>query len=920
MEPTPPAAADQPPARPFARPVDVLLADGRVAAIRPVQPDDLAALVRLHDEVSDEANRLRFFTVNRAVGHTYAERLCSGADPAVLGLVAELDGEQVAVASAEPESAQVKEVAFLVADHAHGLGLGTLLLEHLAAAARGRGVRRFSAEVLADNAVMLRVFHDAGFDVSSTTEHGVSTLELDTAATDRAVAAADRREFAAEARSLAPLLAPRSVAVVGVRRDGGGIGAAVLTAIREGGFDGELVVIHPLASSVGGVTAHRDLATVGHPVDLAVIAVPADRVVAAVRDAAAAGTRGLVILSSGLGELGGEGPEREREIVRIARRHSMRVVGPNCLGLLANLPGVHLNATFTRTLPPQGGVAVASQSGGVGIALLDTAVQTGLGMSWFVSLGNKADVSGNDLLAAWLDDDRVSAVGLYLESFGNATKFARVARRFAERKPLLAIVGGRSSSGRRAGASHTAAAAAPSVGVEALFAQSGVIACRSLTDLADTARLLTTQPMPAGPRLGIVGNAGGLGVLAADDATDRSLVVPELSPALSARLQARVSGTSGVSNPIDLGAAAGPEGFAGAVADLLQSDEVDAVLAVLAATAVTDSTGALKALAAHRAAVPDKPLLLVALGGVTVPPEITPALAATFTTVEDALSSLAHAAAYAGWRATPAEPPVPAPPETREAAVAVAEAALEALAPQAPAARSAWLTADLARDLLGCYGIEGPLGTVVQGARAAADAAERIGFPVVAKVADPDIVHKTDRGLVRVGLRRASDVRAAARQFADEVDDRSVAVLVQPQVEGGVEVALGIVRDPGFGPLVMVAAGGVNTDVWNDRVFLVPPLSDGDADRAIRSLRTWPLLAGFRGADPVDVVALRDVLVRLARLAVDVPHVAEVDLNPVLVTREGVAVVDVKMRLQAVDAERETVLDPGIPRRLREAR
>jgi len=894
---------------------DVLLADGRIARIRPVSPDDRDALERLHEEASDESVRFRFFNLNRAMGLQYADHLTTPGSPAtgVIALVVEYDGRIVAVASAEPSRTTESEISFLVSDDAHGVGLGTLLLEHLAAAARDRGIRRFTAEVLSDNTPMNRVFRDAGFDVRSTTADGVTTLELDTAATDRAVAAADRREFAAEARSLSPLLAPRSVAVVGARRNGTGIGHAVLEGVRRNGFTGELVLVHPRADQLAdlGCRVVPDFAAIGHPVDLAIVAVPAAEVVDVARQAAEAGVRALVVVSSGLGEIDEAGRRQQHELVALARRHSMRVVGPNCLGLIANVPGVTLNATFSRGLPAMGGLAMASQSGGVGIALLDAARESGLGLSYFVSLGNKADVSGNDLLAAWYDDDRVSAAALYLESFGNPRKFARIARRFSERKPVLAVVGGRSEGGRRAGLSHTAAAAAPAVGVEALFRHAGVIACRSMRELADTAHLLARQPLPGGPRVAIIGNAGGLGVLAADRAGEVGLVVPELSTGLQATLGGRVSATTAVSNPVDLGAGVSADQFGGAVSDVLTSTEVDALLVVIAGTGVSDTTSISQAITEARRGTPDLPVLLVAVGEVDVPAGTEAALA-RFRSVEDAIEALGNTTAYAVWRAAPAGSRRSPAPD----ACARARAIATELSAHEDSPVHGWLPVDGVRDLLACYDVDGPVGALVADPADATGAASRIGFPVVVKVADPDVIHKSDRGLVRVGLTSPDAVGQAVESFAAELGREHFPVLVQPEVGAGVEVAVGVVSDPGFGPLVMVAAGGVATEVWQDRVFLVPPITDVDAARAVRSLRIWPLLAGYRGAPRVDVEALEQLILRVGQLADEVPELAEADLNPVIMTPRGAAVVDVRMRVRPADR----VPDAGIPRQLRAPR
>ncbi|HEY0951016.1 GNAT family N-acetyltransferase, partial [Nocardioides sp.] len=629
-------------------PADVLLRDGTIAVIRPLEPADLPGLLELHESVSDDSLRLRFFSPSRYAAREYVEHLRDAPD--TRALVLERDGRICALATAEPVEPGAAEVAFLVADDLHGMGVGSLLLEHLAAACRACGVRRFLAEVLWENRPMLDVFLAAGFAVVRRNEGASVSVEMDTVASAEALAAADHRECEAEARSLQPLLYPRAVAVVGARSDGSGVGAAILRSVVAGGYTGQLHVVHPRAREVEGVAAVRRLRDVAGPVDLVVIAVPAARVLAALEDAGDAGVPAAVIVSSGFGELGEEGARLQRQILALARRRSIRVVGPNCLGVMSLHPDIRLNASFSGSVPPAGGLAVASQSGGVGIVLADTARELGLGVASFISLGNKVDVSSNDLLAAWRDDPRVTAAALYLESFGNAPKFARFARRFAEHKPLLAVVGGRSSGGRRAGASHTAAAASPSVAVDALFAQAGVIGCDGADDMAEAALLLAEQPLPAGQRLAVLTNAGGTGVLAADAADSFGLTVPELSARLRARIARYVTGTVGTGNPVDTGAAV-PAKDLGAIAELLlESDEVDAVLVLLVATGANDAVAGMQAVAAARTRHRHKPLVLVPMGGLQVPAEGLPGVT-TYRSHTAAVRALARAARYAEWRA-----------------------------------------------------------------------------------------------------------------------------------------------------------------------------------------------------------------------------------------------------------------------------
>jgi acyl-CoA synthetase (NDP forming)/GNAT superfamily N-acetyltransferase len=886
-------------ARPL-EPADVLLADGRLGVIRPLQRDDGPAIFALHEQTSPDNLRLRFFNVSPRAARGYAEHVLE--DPSVLALVAETHGRVVGLATAEPTEPGSADVSLLVADDVHGRGLGTLLLEHLAALARDRGIWRFEAEVLVENHAMLRVLADAGSKVTGRPDRGVITVHLGTSSTPELQDAADRREFLAESRSLAPLLAPRSVAVAGVRSDGTGVGAAVLRSILANGFSGDLFVVHPSRRSIDGIVAHRTFADLPLRVDLAVLAVPAETAEAALADAAAAGVPAAVVISSGFGELGEAGAELQGRLARVARGQGIRLVGPNCLGVLANDPAIRLNATFHAQRPPRaGGLAVASQSGGVGIVLLDRARQLGLGVRSFVSLGNAADVSSNDLLAAWYDEPEVTAAALYLESFGNARKFARFARRFSQRKPLLAVVGGRSSSGQRGGASHTAAAASSQVAVQALFAQAGVIACTDADDLAETALLLTEQPLPRGSRVGVVSNAGGIGILIADAAEEVGLHVPPFSPALQARVGEHVLGTSGTTNPVDAGAAVTPEQMGEVLRAVLGSGEVDAVVAAVVATGVTDGVAVVRRMGEVRAQFADVPVQLVTLGGLDVGdlPGLT-----THASAAAAVRALSHAVGYVRWLAVPVAPVPTSNPAHVRAVRAEAQAVLSR-----KASTDTWLDVTETRDLLDRYGLH-VLGEVATGVDAAVSTAERIGFPAAVKLANAGPEHKTEKGLVRIGLTSAESVHRAVADF-ERLIGAKPEVLVQPMVTG-VELALGVVRDPAMGALVMVAAGGVATYVWGDRVFLLPPFSAADARHAIRGLRLFPLLNGFRGGDPVDVDALEQLIVDLGRLVTDVPEVAELDLNPVFVSPGGCAVVDVRLRLTTVE---DATLPPSQLRR-----
>lgn len=872
----------------------MLLADGTIAVIRSLRADDRDAVLELHESVSVDTLRLRFFSPSREAGRHYVAHLFAPENTRSAALVAVVRGRVAGLATAEVLSRDSAEVAFLVADQDRGRGLGSLLLEHLAALGRQHGVSRFAAEVLGDNYGMLRVFRAAGFAATRRTVEGEVEVELRTDASREAVEAADRREWHAAARSLRPLLHPTSVAVVGVRRSAGGFGHGVLQAIRSSSYAGALHVVHPEAESIDGVPAVRSLTELDHPVDLVVVAVPADGVADVLRDAAANGAGAAVVISSGFSGTGGG--ERRHELLELARSSSLRLVGPNSQGVLDNADG--LNATLLHDVPELGGLAVASQSGGMGFALLDLARDVGLGVHAFVSLGDKIDVSSNDLLAAWMDDDAVAAGALYLESFGNALKFARTARRFAEQKPLLAVVGGRSRA--RQDATSTVG-----VGVDALLDQSGVIACRTGAELTETALLLVEQPLPAGLRVCIVSNTGGVGALTTDRADGQGMVVSPTSAGLGDAVRAVAPRAVDVSNPVDLGADVAPAELTAVLRAVLDSGEADAVLVVLVANRLTDRDALFAAVAAARPAGAGVPLLLVTpgaafdaargLGGVTV-----------YRTTDAAIGALGRAMRYAAWRRVP-----PDQPEVELGTRGVHARTWTRSRLAARGGEPEWLAPSAQAELLAPYGIH-LVGSLATGPESASQAAAEIGYPVAVKVADPTVLHKSDRGLVRIDVRTGEDVADAVRRFAEELGRPAVDVLVQPLLLGH-QASVGLVRDPQLGPLVRVAGGTAGpAGSWADDVLLLPPVEAADAARAVRALRLWPQLVGDHGLVDVDLAPLESLVVSVGRLAVDVPHVADLTLEPVVVNAHGLFCVDVKVRI-AEPPE----LDTGIPRRLR---
>ncbi|GAB1646304.1 GNAT family N-acetyltransferase [Krasilnikovia sp. MM14-A1259] len=879
--------------------VDALTADGGIVHLRSVDPDDAPELAALYRCSAAEGLRMRFFaTPSDSTLDDEINRLCRPPTNEHQAIAAELAGHIVGVASYEPYDGRRAEFAIFIDDAQRGRGIGTLLLEHLADTARRCGITHLVGEVLPGNTAMLHVARDLTAGSRATLHDGLFDVAVPTGDDDAQQAIADRERHA-ERASLRPLLRPAAVAVIGAGRQAGGTGHETLCALREYGFTGRLYAVNPHTDTIGGVPAYPSLTALPGPVDLAVIAVPAPSVVPVLADAAAAGARAAVILSAGFGESDGLGRARQAELVRLARDHGIRLVGPNCLGVLNTDRDVRLNASFAPMVPPSGGLAVASQSGAVGIAVIEHAARTGCGLSAFVSLGNKADVSGNDLLAYWFDDPATTAVALYLESFGNPRKFGRLVRALSRRKPVLAVKSGRSIAGKRAGASHTAAAAVPDVTVDALFAQTGVVRAVTLGDLLDAARLLTDQPLPAGDRLAVVGNAGGLNILAADAAEAGHLRVPALSAGLRQLLTAVAPGAAGHDNPLDLGAGAAPRVFADAVSALSASGEADALLLVLVATRANDVTATLAALAPIVDAHPELTIAAVVIGSPDTPPTLGRRRVPVFDLPERAVRALRHAARYAAWRREPLGgwPALPdLDPDTARACVA-----------EGLAAGGGWQPHERTARILTAYGIPLAPAEIAPDADAAVAAARRLGYPVALKCADPELVHKSDTGGVRLGLADADQVRAAFAGVT-AAGRPGHGALVQPMLSDGVELSCGIVHDPLFGSLVMAGLGGVHTDLLNDRVFRLVPLTDLDAGRMWRELRGAPLLTGFRGSVPVDTAAVEDLLLRVSRLAEDLPEVSELDLNPVLAGPAGVVAVDAKLRLQLTTGEPDPIL------------
>jgi acyl-CoA synthetase (NDP forming) len=709
--------------------------------------------------------------------------------------------------------------------------------------------------------------------------------------------------------SLRPFFRPSSVAVIGASRDPASLGGRLLGAVLQGGFRGRVYPVNPRAAEVAGRRAYPSARELPEAVDLALVAVPRDAVLAVVDDCAARGVRALVVITAGFAESGGEGRDLQQLLAERARRHGMRLVGPNCLGLLTTDPAVRLDATFIPLALPAGRVAMSSDSGALGLALLATAARLGQGISSFVSVGNRADVSSNDLLEYWEGDKLTGVVLLYLESFGNPRRFARIARRVGRRKPVVAVKAGRTTAGRRAAGSHTAALAASDVAVEALFRQTGVIRAETLEEMIDLALALDSQPLPRGRRVAVVTNAGGPAILCADACEAGRLCLPELSATTRGRLASFLPASASIANPIDLIASATPEQFGRAVEIVLRSGEVDALIVICVAAGVCDGDGVVRAVgegaaAARKATGVEYPVLacwMPELGPRTLPlggGQVVPC----YPFPEAAGKVLSKVVAYAEWRSRPPGTVPDFPDIDTSAARDLCRAAL--------ARRGAgWLTTEETRAVLSAMGLPVAPGGVARSADEAAARARALGFPVAVKLASHEIVHKTEIGGVRLDLADEPAVRRAFAEIRDrlEAEGRLAAmegVLVQPMVAGGTEVMVGVAQDPLFGPLIAVGLGGIHVEVLGDVCFRVTPLTDRDAAEMVRSVRGYRLFEGYRGHPPADVKAIEDVLLRVSRLVEAVPEVRELDLNPVfaLPPGRGCRIVDARVRVEPASA------------------
>jgi acyl-CoA synthetase (NDP forming)/GNAT superfamily N-acetyltransferase len=870
-----------------------LLTDGTTIEIRPARPGDFDAVRAMHTKMSPDNLYLRFFSFSAVAAEREARRICREPAPDHAALLAVLDGEVVGCSSYEcaDDGSRSAEVAMAVADEMHSRGAGTLLLEHLISLARSRGVHAFTAETLVENALMLQVFADAGLPVHRTLADGVYDFRFPLPADEADAAlgtyrdAVAERERSADVASLRHILTPASVAVIGASRRPASIGWAILQNITTGNFPGAVYAVNPSVAELNGVRCVPSAAALPKEIDLAVVAAPAAAVPGIAGQCGQRGVRALAVITAGL-----SGAARA-ELLGICRRHGMRLVGPACFGV-ANT-SIALDATFAARHPEPGKAGLALQSGGVGVVLLEHLSRLGIGISSFVSLGDKDDVSGNDMLLWWESDTATKLAVLYLESFGNPRKFALTARRLGRTKPVLTVNVGRSAAGRRLAAARAAAAVAPPLTRQALLEQAGVIAAANLGELLDTAALLASQPVPQGHRVAVVSNTRGGGVLAADACGDAGLRVARLAQGTRRALRDMLPPDAEVAGPVNTTAVIAPGLFRRCL-ELAGADPgVDAVLALTATTATSDLVPEVQA---ARPPVPIAATVMDQVEAVRLlpgPGEDDPAVPA-YAYPESAARALGHAVRYGMWRALPPGrvPDLDGLRQNR------ARELVTGLLTDAP--KGGWLPLDATAELLGCYGIPLADRVAVTTQDAAVAATARFAAPVALKADVPGLVRPRDASAVLLNLQGADEVRRGFRSLRETFGDRLAAVIVQPMITGGVEVMISVLQEQMFGPLVLFGLGGAAAYVLADRAARLAPLTDSDADELIRSIRAAPLLLGRPGTPAADLTALRDLLLRISQLADDLPQIAELDL-PVIARPDGARAVDGQIRIQAAE-------------------
>ncbi|HSJ19911.1 MAG TPA: GNAT family N-acetyltransferase [Nocardioidaceae bacterium] len=880
-------AAETGPAYPRHWEADVLLRDGHTAHLRPISGDDEALLVEFYAEVSAESKYLRFFAPMPTLSDRDVKRFTHVDYHDRVAFVLTVAQKIIAVGRfdriTEPDgTGDEAEVAFLVQDAHQGRGIAQLLLEHLAQAGRERGVKKFVAEVLPENYRMIQIFRDAGYQVAGGFEDGVMRFEFSIDSTDTSISVMLSREHRAEAASIQRFFEARSVAIIGASRRQDTIGQTLVHNLVLGDYRGRVYVVNPAAEAVSGMPAYKSVADIPDQVDVAIVAVPAEAVNDVVLDCAAKGVHGLIVISSGFAETGEEGRQRQRRLVGLARSYGLRLIGPNCLGIINTSAEVSLNASLSTVMPPRGRVGFFSQSGALGVAILEKVARRGLGLSTFVSAGNRADVSGNDLLQYWEEDAATEVVLLYLESIGNPRKFSRIARRVSRAKPVIAVRSGRTTQGVPMG--HAVRSiVAPQAAVDAMFRQAGVIQVDNLDEMFDVAQLVAHQPLPRGRRVAIVGNSDALGLLAADAAAAVGLSVRK---------------------SVALGPDATAEDFEEALDAAIDDPDVDSVVAVFIPPLNTTGVEVANVLAAV-GEQSDKPLVSTFLATEGIPellrvPDVAGSTAGrgsvpSYPAVEAAVRALARVVEYAAWLRKP-EGDLVAPEEVD---LARAQRQLNQILIDCPEGRD--LTFEELHDLLDAYGMDlwdrAEVGTEDE----AVAAGEQMGWDVVLKATAEHLRQRPDLAHVWRNIDTEAEMRDAWATMHSIIDEPEKAgFIVQRVAAPGVPVAIGGMEDPLFGPVVSFGISGAATELLGDRAYRIPPMHSGEAAEMVREIKAAPLLFGYRGGELVDVDSVEHLLLRVAQLKNDLPQVRALDLNLVLVGAGGATVLDARGRVEPV--------------------
>jgi acetyl coenzyme A synthetase (ADP forming)-like protein len=868
--------------------VDVVLRDGSTTHVRLASATDRERLLEFYSQLSPESRYSRFFgkpRVDDVVDDVV--RACTRED--ALTLVAEFDHRIVAVGQffQSREITDRAEVAFAIADAYQGRGIGTKLLERLGLAARVRGITTFEAYLLQYNQKMREVFVDAGFGQTwDRTDNQITHVLLSLDPSDELHEKTAARSRAAARASLHPFFEPRTIAVVGAGHRRGGIGSEILHNLVSTGFAGRIVPVNRTGGTIEGLPAALCVSEIDGEVSLAVIAVPCDQVEGVVDDCIAKRVKALLVISAGFRETGDAGRLREAAIVDKVRAAGIRLMGPNCMGIINTDPSVRLNATFAPVYPPAGRVALSTQSGALGLAILDYATRLNIGFSTFASIGNKADVSGNDLIQYWADDPHTDVILLYVESFGNPKTFSELARDIGKRKPIVAVKAGRSAAGARAATSHTGALASSDAIVEALFRQSGVIRTYTLEEMFDVAALLAHQPIPAGRRVGILTNAGGPGILAADACEANGLELPAFGAATCEALRSFLPAAASIGNPVDMIASAPAEHYERATRLLLADPAIDSLLTIFIPPLVTEPRAVADAIV-RGATGTKKTVLATFMRAQGAPPELGAIPSYTFP--EAAATALARVARHGEWKRRPHG----VVPVFTDLDIAAARAVVD----RAMARGGGWLSSSEVSAMLRAFGIPLVEPVVAASEDDAVAAAVRVGWPIAMKATGPTIVHKTDVGGVILGLGDEAVTRRAYRDLTQHLGDKMTAVIVQRMAGDGVDLIIGATHDPSFGPVLACGTGGTLVELFKDVVFRLHPLTDIDAADMINEMRGAPLLRGYRGAPVADEPALHEALLRASALVEACPEVQELDINPLRVLPSGVRALDARVRI-----------------------